>query len=496
MIHIETLFLTLSTLIIISILIARLSNNIGVPVLLLFLGIGMLAGSEGPGGIYFDDPKIAQTIGVIALIFILFSGGLDTQWKIVKPVLWPALSLSTLGVLITTLSVALFTTWLFKFPLLPSLLLGAIVASTDAAAVFSIIGARNLKLKGNITPLLELESGSNDPMAVFLTISLIEIIQAENTSYLGLAGNFLQEMGIGLLLGIGLGKGMVIVINRLKFPIEGLYAVFALAGAFFVYSLTTMLHGSGFLAVYLAGLVVGNHNIVHKKNLFRFFDGMAWVSQVIMFLSLGLLVFPSQILPAFKAEILISLFLIFFARPLGVFISLLPFKFPFKEKVFISWVGLRGAVPIILATFPMIEGIKEAQWIFNVVFFIVLTSALFQGWSIPLVAKLLKLDVPNVELISSPTEFSYLDQTDRTLIKLTVPDSNLFINKTIVQITALKGSLIVSVKRGDKYFVPSGGTILEAGDELQALVEHEKLNELKLVLELDKDKNFTTENVL
>lgn len=495
MVHIETLFLTLSTLIILSIVIARLTNNIGVPVLLLFLGIGMLAGSEGPGGIYFDDPAIAQTIGIVSLVFILFSGGLDTNWNSVKSVVGPALSLSTFGVALTAVAVGGFTTLLFDVPILVSLLLGSIVASTDAAAVFSIIGARNIKLKGKITPLLELESGSNDPMAVFLTVSLIEIIRAGDLSIGYLIWSFVKQMGIGLVVGLALGNGMVFVINKLRFPIEGFYAVFVLAGAFFVYSLTTLLDGSGFLAVYLAGMVVGSSTIVYKKNIFRFFDGMAWVAQIIMFLSLGLLVFPSQILPTIEAEMLISLFLIFIARPVGVFLSLLPFKFSIRQKIFVSWVGLRGAVPIVLATFPMIEGVKEAQWIFNIVFFIVLTSALLQGWTIPIISRKLKLEASKKVLLTSPAEFNYLDRIDRVLVRFAVPDSPAFKNKPIVEIKSLRGSLIVLVKRGNTYFVPSGGTILQVNDELQALVEASKFDELQNLLERETSSGESVQKI-
>ena len=482
MIDLETLLLGFSTLILISIFIARLSNNLGVPVMLLFLGIGMLAGSEGPGGIYFNDAELAQYIGITALVFILFSGGLSTHWKVVKPVLWPSLSLATVGVACTAASVALFTTYVFHVPPLISLLLGSIVASTDAAAVFSIIGARNIRIKGNITPLLELESGSNDPMAVFLTISLIHLITAKEASYLAFAIDFIKEMGIGLVMGLFLGQSIVFIINRLKIPIEGLYQVFVFAAAFFVYSSTAMIHGSGFLAVYIAGIIVGNNNIVHKKNIFRFFDGMAWVAQIVMFLTLGLLVFPSHILPSFKTELFVSLFLIVVARPLGVFISLIPFKYSFNEKLFISWVGLRGAVPIILATFPLLAGIPEAQWIFNVVFFIVLTSALLQGWTIPFVTKILKLSDTKTSLVSSPTEFNHLDDVDRERINLIIPDLESFRNKAIVSIKPLQGCLIITVKRGDTYFVPSGGTVLHAGDELQALVEKSKVDELKALV--------------
>lgn len=490
MLHIEAIFLSFSILIILSITIARISNNIGVPVLLLFLGVGMLAGSEGPGGIEFNDPKLAQIIGIISLIFILFSGGLDTKWKIVRPTLWPALSLATIGVLLTTFLVGMFVYYLFDLPLLVSFLLGSIVASTDAAAVFSIIGGRNLKLKGNLTPLLELESGSNDPMAVFLTISFLELITGEQSNYWILGLNFIKEMGIGLVLGVGLGKLIVIFINRIKFPIEGFYTVFVLAASVFIYSSTSLLHGSGFLAVYIAGIMVNNHNIVYKKNVFRFFDGLAWLAQIAMFVTLGLLVYPSHIIPAFTTELLISIFLICFARPVGVFISLIGSKFSLKEKVFISWVGLRGAVPIVLATFPLIVGIPEAQWIFNVVFFIVITSALLQGWSIPWVAKLLKLDLPTEKKLHVFSEFEYLDQTNKSLVDLVVRDSIKIIKKPLVEIPELQGSLIVIVKRNNQYFVPSGGTVLESGDEVQMLVENEKLKEVRTVFEYNNDKTL------
>ncbi|HTF81593.1 MAG TPA: potassium/proton antiporter, partial [Cytophagales bacterium] len=458
MIDINTFLLVISLLIIISIFIARISNNLGVPVLLLFLMVGMLAGSEGPGGIYFDDPELTQHIGIVSLVFILFSGGLSTHWSEVKPVLWSSLSLATVGVVITAGTVAIFSHLLLKISFPISALLGAIVASTDAAAVFSIIGARKIKIKGKITPLLELEAGSNDPMAVFLTISIIKVIETPaDVNYWAFAYDFIMEMGLGLVLGVVLGKGIVVCINKLKIPIEGLYAVFVFATAFFVYALTTLIHGSGFLAVYIAGLVVGNHAIVHKKNIFRFFDGMAWVSQVIMFITLGLLVYPSRVVYIFKPELAIALFLIFVARPLSVFIALAPFKWSFKEKIFISWVGLRGAVPIILATFPLLAHVPQAQWIFNVVFFIVITSALLQGWTIPWISKSLGLKGAVKSWISSPSEFSNVDLTDRKRIRLSVPP--IWDNKSIISILELRGCLIVTVQRGDEYFIPSGGTV-------------------------------------
>jgi cell volume regulation protein A len=477
--NLETFLLSISILIILSILVAKGSKNIGVPVLLLFIGMGMLGGSEGPGGIYFNDAQISQSIGIISLIFILFSGGLDTKWKKVQPVLYSSLSLATIGVLVTTVAIGIFVHFVFHLPFLVSLLLGAVVSSTDAAAVFSILSFRNLNLKGTVKPLLELESGTNDPMAVFLTIGIIELIQVKDTSIFSLLGLFILQMGLGFLLGAFGGRLMVYLINRLRFPIEGFYPVFALAFAVMIFALTSKLHGSGFLAVYVAGVIVSNNEIVYKRTLFRFFDGLAWLAQIGMFITLGLLVFPSKLVTIYPAGIMISCFLIFFARPLGVFLSLYKTQYTIKEKILVSWVGLRGAVPIILATFPLIAGIKEASWIFYVVFFIVLTSALLQGWTTALAAKILKLDAAPESKIESPVEFSYPPDSNMTLINLKVKDKADVINKSLVQIPELKGSLIVTIMRNDQYFVPSGGSVLNNGDILQVLTEKQQIKELK-----------------
>jgi cell volume regulation protein A len=475
----DAFLLTISSLIVLSILIAKITKNIGVPVLLLFIGMGMVAGSEGPGGIYFDNEKTAQTIGIISLSLILFAGGLETRWKSVKPVLGSALSLATVGVVCTTLLVAVFVHYFFNLAFTHSLLLGAVVSSTDAAAVFSILSFRHLNLKGHIKPLLELESGTNDPMAVFLTISLIEIIQVKDASYMNLIVFFFLQMGIGLITGLLAGRLIVLLVNRLRFPIEGFYPVFVLAFSVLVYSLTATLDGSGFLAVYVAGLIVGNNEVVYKKTIFRFFDGLSWLAQISMFLSLGLLVYPSHILPVIKTGLCISLFLIIVARPAGVFLSLLFSRFALNEKILISWVGLRGAVPIILATFPMIAGVKEADWIFNVVFFIVLTSALLQGWTTPLVARLLHLKAPEEKLSNSPLEFHYTEDINMKLVNFKVPDRPDITNRALVQVLPLKGSLIVTILRNGHYFVPSGSTTLETDDIIQVLTNKENITALK-----------------
>ncbi|TAK58873.1 MAG: potassium/proton antiporter, partial [Bacteroidetes bacterium] len=430
---IEYILFVGSALILISIAFTRFSSNLGVPALLLFLAIGMLAGSEGPGGIEFDDPSLAQSIGIVALVIILFAGGLDTKWTDVKPTVWHASSLATIGVFITAMTVGAFVASVLGVSLLSGILMGAIISSTDAAAVFSVLRSRRSGLPKKLKGLLELESGSNDPMAVFLTIGIIQIILNSSASIGGLILLFLIQMGLGALSGIIFGKGMVVFINRLKIDYEGVYPVASLAFAVLCYSATAAIGGSGFLAVYLAGLIAGNNDFVQKKSLLRFFDGLAWLSQIAMFLTLGLFVFPSHLVPVIGAGILVSLFLMFVARPLSVFISLVFSKFELREKAFISWVGLRGAVPIILATFPLIAKLPDAEMIFNLVFFIVLTSALFQAWSIPFSLRALKIDTTTETKREAPFHLPQIESVDTDLVDFFVPNNSAVIGQPIVE---------------------------------------------------------------
>ena len=393
----EQFILIGSLLLFISIIISKTSNRLGIPSLVFFLLIGMLAGSEGIGGIYFDNPNITQFIGIIALVIILYSGGLDTKWGDVKPILGRGVVLSTAGVLITTVTVGLFINWITGFSLISSLLIGAIVSSTDAAAIFSIFRSKNQELKNNIIPTLELESGTNDPMAYFLTTTLIFLILNPTTSVWSTILLLVQSIGLGVILGAIFGKGSVKLINSIKLHIQGLYPVLTIALAFLTFSVTYFVGGNGFLSVYISALILGNSYFVNKKIQMQFFDGMAWLMQIIMFLTLGLLVFPSQIVPIIGVGILISFFLILVARPLAVFLCLSPFKVGFKDKIFISWVGIRGAVPIIFATYPIVAGISGANMIFNIVFFITLTSALIQGSTIHVIAKHLGLSTTKTE---------------------------------------------------------------------------------------------------
>lgn len=392
--HFDQWILVASVLLLLSILAWKISNRLGIPALLLFLGIGMLAGSEGPGGIYFDNVEVAQEVGIVALAFILFAGGLNTQWQVIRPALGQALALSTIGVLLTTAVVAIFAFVLLHVPFLDGLLLGGIIAATDAAAVFSVLGARNLNLSGKLVPLLELESGSNDPMAVFLTVGFISLLANPHESTLTLLLLFVRQMGVGIIAGLILGWGAIHLIGRFHLEEAALYPVLTITLVLLTYGLTTTLGGSGFLAVYLVGILLGNSDVERVNRLTRFHDSLAWLMQIAMFLILGLLVFPSHLPAIFVSGLLITGVVIFLARPLGVLIALLPVKMSLREKLFVGWVGLRGAVPIVLATFPLLAGLPEALFLFDLVFFVVLASVLLQGTIVPLMARWLGVIAP------------------------------------------------------------------------------------------------------
>lgn len=477
MASIDVLLLIGAVLIMVSILIAKVFHNIGIPTMLIFIVVGILAGSEGIGGIYFNDPSLAQSIGIIALVFILFSGGLDTSWSESKVVYKPAILLATIGVLITALAVGFCVMLIFKTSFLWGLLVGSIISSTDAAAVFSILRRGNLELKGKLKPLLEFESGSNDPMAVFLTIGTIELISMPHSTFLQIVLIFFVQIGVGFGFGYFGGKAMAYLINTLNFFYEGVYIIFALSIAMLIYSLTSVIGGSGFLAIYIAGIILGNVNFVYKRTLIRFFDGLSVLSQITMFLTLGLLVFPGDLIPIIGVGFLLSAVLIFIARPVSVFITLLPFKFTFREIMFTSWIGLRGAVPIVLATFPLIAGVTNSRMIFDLVFFIVLTSALIQGWSINFIAKLLDLAKPLPKKVAIPLEFTSDVKSDTELIEIIVPYSSKTAGKQIVDLNFPDDGRVVLIIREDKNIIPSGGTILEGGDVL-LLLANKKNNDL------------------
>ncbi len=388
------LILIAAALVAASILASAFATRAGTPLLLVFLLLGMLAGEDGPGGIHFDDIETAYLIGSVALGIILFDGGMRTRAENVTSVLWPGITLATVGVVITAVVIAAFARFAFGFNWLQGLLLGAIVGSTDAAAVFSLLNARGLALKRRVSATLELESGSNDPMAVFLTIVMVDALAAGKSGLdWTVLWQLVKQLTIGAALGYLGGALMVKLINRLNLA-PAMYPLLASALALVVFGAAAVSGGSGFLAIYIAGLILGNRDVRSSQNILRVHDGLAWLAQIVMFLVLGLLATPSELLPLAGAALATAGVLIFAARPLAVLACLAPFRFPLREQLYIGWVGLRGAVPIILGIFPLIAGIEDARLYFNVAFFVVLVSLLVQGWTVAVAARLARLEVP------------------------------------------------------------------------------------------------------
>ncbi|MFG6120811.1 potassium/proton antiporter [Thalassobacillus sp. B23F22_16] len=477
-------FLLLTALLLFSgVLVAKFSSRWGIPSLILFILVGMLFGSDGLGIIYFDDASTAQIIGVFALVIILFEGGLHTKWRTVRSVALPSLSLATFGVLFTSLIIGFSAYLIFELTILEGMLLGAIVGSTDAAAVFAALKERNIKAKMGAT--LEAESGTNDPMAVFLTLSLIELLTVQDQSIWMMIPMFFVQMGMGLLFGIALGKLASYSINRIKLDSSALYPIFSVAFALVTYSVTAFLGGSGFLAVYVAALVVGNSELTYRYSIFQFNEGFAWMAQILMFIILGLLVFPGQVFTSaiMLNGLLLSALLILVARPIAVFLSLIKMGYSVKEKLFISWAGLRGAVPIVLATFPIVNGVENSQVMFNVVFFIVLTSALVQGSTISLVAKKLNLVGPKKDVPHHSIELISMGKASAEMIQYQVSPQSAVVGQKLRDVEFPNRANISAIIRDNQVITPYGETEIKAGDFLYILVEAKYKEQLKKVLE-------------
>ncbi len=481
----ENILLIGAILVFCSILISKTGYRFGIPTLLLFLVVGMIFGSDGLG-LQFNSASDAQFIGMMALSIILFTGGMDTKIQDIRPVLTQGILLSTVGVLITTLLTGCFIYFLsdrtptdIALPLLTCLLLAATMSSTDSASVFNLLRSQKMNLKENLRPMLELESGSNDPMAYMLTIALIQVISSGSDLHVGQIGlDLLIQFFFGSVIGFAFGKFAVWLINKIELSNSSLNPILLLSMVFITFTVTDLLKGNGYLAVYITGVVVGNSRLAFRKEINTFMNGLTWLFQIVMFLSLGLLVNPHEMLEVAPVALLIGLFMIVVARPVSVFLCLLPFRsMSMRARWFVSWVGLRGAVPIIFATYPVVAEVPGSNQIFNIVFFITLLSLIFQGMTIASGARMLHLDLPQ-EKEGNEFGVELPDEIDSKLVDQTLTAEMLANGNRLKDMDIPRGTLVMMVKRGNEYIIPNGQVELKVGDKLLYISESKKENTL------------------
>lgn len=480
------ILLIASILLISAIIFNKIGGKFGVPSLVIFILVGILAGSDGILGIYFEDFTLAQFVGIVAISYILFMGGLSVNIKELKPVVTEGSVLATLGVFATGIIVGLCSYFLLDLPMLECMLLGAIISSTDAAAVFGVLRSKSISLDYNLKPLLEFESGSNDPMAVFLTLGVIGLITGQLDS-LGLVFDFFKQMLLGIAFGYLIARGTAWIINRIRLEYDSLYVVITLASVLFTYSFISIIGGNGFIGVYICGLALASMKFVNKKTLIKFHDAVAWLMQIVMFLILGLLVNFKDGFAYTKQAFLIALILTFIARPIAVFLTTFPFKRSLKEKLMISWVGLRGAAPIVLATFPLTENVPHAMEIFNIVFFVVIISVLLQGTTIPYFAKLLKVDAPLEVNHDSVLEYGGKDSNNK-MIEFTVADNAEAAGKQLFELNLPQGALVSLIYKNGEYIIPTGSTTIEPCDVLFVLMDKTKETQVRKIICTEKNE--------
>ena len=461
------LLTTLGVLLATSIVFGRFSERLGVPVAVIFLVVGVVAGSEGIGGIDFEDYEFTFRVGTTALVLILFDGGLNTPVSAVRAVAWPAGVLATVGVVGTAAAVAAVA-WLLGLDPPLAMLVGAVVSSTDAAAVFAMLRGSRISLKRRVGTTLEAESGLNDPMAVILTslVTTYVLSDAVLPPWWRVGGEVVTQLTIGVAAGVLVGRLARLLLNRIRLPAGGLYPVLTLAFALVAYGVATLGFGSGFLAVYVAGMVLGDGQLPYRRSLLRVHDALAWLSQIVMFLLLGLLVFPSRMVEVAVPGLLIALVLAFVARPLVVALCLLPFRYKPREVGYVGWVGLRGAVPIILATYPILAGVAGSERLFDLVFFIVVVNAVLPGMTVSRVTRWLRLESADPPMPPAVLEIESMQPLEGELMSFYVDDALAVVGVPMSELPFPEGAAATLIVRGQQLVAPKGGTQLEPGDHV------------------------------